>query len=669
MTTPARAEIGQLNTASYAFHQRGKMQRIRTLSLALILLALPTVGAAEDLFFVDLAPLGPEVTTTVSSRINDNIAEQLGNARVDFTNEVSADSTAGGNASIGEAQNEYLRGIGLYVVNDYAEASLALESCLALYREQAGDIEDFRPIPDAFFKLAESYFKSENEEMARVTLLRALALRPEQAANESSGQAYNQFYDSIQSNLGRNGSGGLNITSNPSGLAVTLDGNNVGVTPLALEELATGDHFLRVQNGDGVGTGQVVSVVRSRSVDANLDLARAVAAVGSGGGGEPRYVRSLRQEVARGSINDTLIPYMRELSTRQGVGYVVVGVVVARNDNYSVLTYIYRASDDLFSNLGEHVFDSALSNVSVNGYQVASGIARAIQDFPDDDLVTGTPILLGEPVAAPVVDVTPLALPGQPLFEIAVPSPTPVVASAPVTVPAPIAVDPVYTPPALAPAPAPSYGTPAPAPSYGTPAPAPAPSYGTPAPSYGTPAPAPNYGTPAPAPSYGTPAPAPSYGTPAPAPSYGTPAPTYGTPAPAYGSQGYGQTQGGYVQTQPGYGQTQSGYGQQPTTGYGQQPTTGYGQQPATGYGTPQPATGYDTQQPATGYGNTQPPQSGSQFVPDVRQDDEPRERSLARNPWIYVGAGVLAGGIVTAAVLAGGGSDEIGGVQPLVSW
>ncbi len=126
------------------------------------------------------------------------------------------------------------------------------------------------------------------------------------------------------------------------------------------------------------------------------------------------------------------------------------------------------------------------------------------------------------------------------------------------------------------------------------------------------------------------------------------------------------------MQTQPGYGQAQGGYGQQPVNnGYGQQPVNnGYGQQPVNnGYGQQPVNNGYGQQPVNNGYGNTQPPASGNQFVPDPRENEEPRERSLARNPWIYVGAGVLAGGIVTAAVLAGGNGDEVGGVQPLVSW
>ena len=708
MTTRPQAEIGQLFTASTVFQQRGKMQRIRPIALALALLVTPAVANAADLFYIDLAPYGPDVSTTITSRINSSITEKLEDMRVEFTTEISASAAAGGNASISEAQNEYQRGIGLYVVNDYAEAVLALESALALYTRHAGDVESFAAIPDASFKLAESYFKSGNEEMARVALGRALAMRPDAPPNEASGQAYNQFYESIQSNLGRNGSGELSITSNPSGLTVTLNGEPVGETPIEVADIPVGNHFLRVQNADGIGTGQVVAVVRSRAVEANLDLAQAISALGGGGGGEPPYVQALRTEVSRGSMDDTLIPYMRELADRQGVSYVSVGVVVSRDGNFSALTYLYRASDDLFSVVGEHVFDSALSNVSVNGYQVAQAIDRAMDNFPEDALVTGAPIVIEEPEPEPVA-AAPVAVAeaSAPSFDISVPVAAPVVApepepepvvAAPAPAPAPVYAAPAPAPAYAAPAPAPTYAAPAPAPTYTAPAPAPTYTAPAPAPTYAAPAPAPSYAAPAPtyaapAPTYGAPAPAPTYGAPAPAPTYGTPAPapTYGQPQPAYGQtqQGYGQTQGGYGQTQPGYGQTQQGYGQtqggyaqtqpggygQTQPGYGQQPQgygqqpQGYGQQPQ-GYGQTQQGYGQESQGygQQQGYGTAPAETNGNQWVPDS-PTREPRERSLARNPWIYVGAGVVATGIITAAVVAGGNGDEVQGVQPLVSW
>ena len=169
------------------------------LSALLLVAAVAQPAVAADLFYVDFAPLGPGVTGTVTSRVNDAVTQQLTTTRVDFTDEVRREVAGGtANASIGEAQAEYQRGIGLYVINDFAAAALAFEGALSSFREHPGDIADFPVVADSLFKLAESYFKAGNEEMARATLLRALAVRPTQAPNEASGQAFNQFYAAVQ---------------------------------------------------------------------------------------------------------------------------------------------------------------------------------------------------------------------------------------------------------------------------------------------------------------------------------------------------------------------------------------------------------------------------------------------------------------------------------------
>ena len=357
-------------------------------------------AAAQDVFFTDFAPLGEGVTDTVAGRINEHAKEQLGGpARVEFTDEVSAEQAATGNAAIAQADAAYDRGISLYILNDYAAAIEAFDEALRLYDANPGDIQRFDPVMDTTFKLAECHFKAGNEERARTVLSRALALRPEQAANESSGQAYNQFYGSIQSNFARSGSGTLEVDSSPSGLPLQINGVDVGTTPFS-GTMPAGTHYLRVANDDGVGTGRAVELARGRTEDVNLDFAQAMAAMGANAGPEPRFVRSLRSEVARGTISDALIPYMRELSTRLGVSYVVVGVIVAEEGGYKAMPFLYRASDDLFANVPTQRFDAEMSNISVNAYQLAASIARALRSFPDDDLVTGAPILVAAPTQA-----------------------------------------------------------------------------------------------------------------------------------------------------------------------------------------------------------------------------------------------------------------------------
>ncbi len=677
-----------------------------------------TTAQAADVFFVDFAALGDGVTDTVAQRVNQNLKEQLRQARVDFIDEVAQaqEGESGASAVITQANADYQTGVGLYVVQDYAGAITAFESALAGYARAVGDIENFRSVADALFNLAECQYKSGNEEMARVTLMRAFAVKPDTDSRDASGQAYNQFFATVKDAIARNGQGSIVVSSSPEGLTVTIDGVELGATPLTVPDVPVGDHYVAV-TGEAGSAGQVVSVQRNRDAEVRLGVSSQNEVADAGG--DPRYLRSLRSAVSAGTISDSLLPYLGELATRQAVDYVVVGAIVSGDDEYKAHSFIYRASDGLFAVGPVQGFDSALSNLRVNSYQMAANVGRAAgRSFPQSDLVTGAPLIAPEapevevaaaPEAAaveerPVMEIPDMEVsaaptrsapePPAPVVEVAVAAPTAPVNTAPQAPAQPAQpAQPTYQQPAQ---PAqPSYGQPAqPAqPSYGQPAQPAQPTYGQPTygqptqpaqPSYGQP----TYGQPAqPAqPSYGQPQYGqPTYGQPAqPAqPSYGQP--TYGQPAqpaqPTYGQPTYGQPQYGqptYGQpaqpAQPSYGQPTYGQPAQPAQPSYGQPTYGQPVQPAQPtYG--QPTYGQPVQSPQPTYGQpqyeqqpvTQPQyaeQPGFAFEPEL-----PAETREKKNlTWLYVTLGVIAaGGAATAGILAAGGNE--GGMDATISF
>ncbi|MFT6627228.1 MAG: hypothetical protein ACJA1R_000484 [Flavobacteriales bacterium] len=645
------------------------MTNFRTVLVALCASTLLAGSAsAADLFFVDLRPLGLEVSDTVVNRINDQVKDQLGTARVDFNDRIATGAAAlTGNAAVAAAAAAYDQGTSLYVLTDFAAASQSYEQSVTLYQENISDVTSFDRVIDGTFRLAECQFKSGAEEAARVTLTQALALDPERVSGEGAGQVYTQFYDSIQSTAERNGAGTLTVDSTPSGLPIVVNGQALGTTPLTLE-VPAGQHYIRVANDDDMGVGAVVTVPRSQQVERTLDLNRALTArSGASANAEPRYLRSLRSEVERGTVSDALVPYMRELATRQGVPYVLVGVVLKSDSEYEAHTFLYRAEDGLFANIPVQAFDAELGTVTVNSYQLAANIARAIRDFPSDDLVTGAPLISPAALsAAPTLSPSAAPAPAPRLYDINLPAqPAPrVTGIAPTPVPAPTPSPSLTPPPAVQAAPQPT--------SYGQ---APAPQAYVPPQGYGQ-APAPQAYVPPQG--YGQ-APAPQayvppqgYGQ-APAPQAYVPPQGYGqAPAQPYGqapAQPYAQPQEyGQAPAQP-YAQPQ-GYGQAPAQPYAQ--PQGYGQAPAPqGHG--QAATAPPAQPTAAAQPSPTTAQLPSAAPAPSWQDPQPpsrERRRFARTPWPWViGGAVLTGGVTAVAIAAGGGGGDNGGVSPTVSW
>ena len=85
--------------------------------------------------------------------------------------------------------------------------------------------------------------------------------------------------------------GSLSVTTTPSAAQVYIDGRLAGVTPFLRQDLAAGDHRVRVSKEGFLDNARVVRIVRGRPVSLDISLTRAtpgaatsLAAPGGGGG-------------------------------------------------------------------------------------------------------------------------------------------------------------------------------------------------------------------------------------------------------------------------------------------------------------------------------------------------------------------------------------------------
>ena len=91
--------------------------------------------------------------------------------------------------------------------------------------------------------------------------------------------------------LGATSFGALSITSDPDGAMVFVDGSLAGLTPLALDQLAVGEHRVRIAKPGYLDNGRVVSVTSGAksnltvklTVDTNYKATSAATAPGDGG--------------------------------------------------------------------------------------------------------------------------------------------------------------------------------------------------------------------------------------------------------------------------------------------------------------------------------------------------------------------------------------------------
>ena len=675
----------------------------------LLVSALPQPAAAQSravrVYFVTLEAIGDDVPSVVVSQINRDLIDRLDGTRnleLIHRAETATESTettevAQHNAAIDEAEQLYQSGIGLYVVEDFEAAVAAFDEMMRLFEENIGEVRNWNMLADGLLRLGECQFKAGNERLARETLHRVLTIRPELNVDPAqTGQAFAALAEEIREDVAERNAGDLDVSvSNVEG-TIFVDGMEVGTAPVTVGDLAPGEHFVVAVAPTGEVAGRAVVVERRRGAEVELTIS-SIAILedeAEDESGEPVYVRSLRREVRNDHVSDTLLPYLQELTTRQGVDYVILGAVVADPVGYVAHAFIYRAEDGRFAPIDAQAFDAELANVTVNVYAFSQEISGAVRSFPSG-YVSGQTLRPEEVEVAEVPAETAgseFAVPVETGLDI----PSPVVVAPPVTEEPVVAETPTEEPPVVAevvepeveeepvvtdPVP-PEYADPVP-PELGTDQP---PVEGYP---YGYPYvyPPPGYGYP-PATDENAEGTTPTYGYP-----YGYPPPGYGYPPPGYGypPPGYGYppaTEENAEGTTPAYGYP---YGY-PPPGYGYPPPEGY-----EGYGYPPPegyeGYGYPPPEGYEGYGSTDGPTEDANDdvayadddlygdlmdddfdddADDDDDDDDDEDSAIYEEWWFWAtSAGVVGVAITTIAIVAGGDEEPVGdsGFRTTVVW
>ena len=676
--------------------------RASVLAVVLAILLLPVAamgsGRAARVFLVTFETLGDDVPDVATSQISRELIDRLDSVRnLELRHRArtgDSDEEEGGNAvnaAVDRAEQLYQAGIGLYVVEDFAGAASSFNEMLALFEANIAEVRNWDLFVDGVARLAECQLNLGQEGVAGELLHRAMTLRPDLMFDPArTSQAFYLLTEEVRAQVMEHTAGDLRVES-PADATVWVDGVEWGAAPVTVSDLRPGEHYVVGRDAEGNLTSESVVVDRRRGANVALAFAAAVAEEEDDeDSNEPRYIRTLRREIASDHVSDVIVPYLAELASRQGVDLVVIGVVMTDTAGYIARPFIYRAEDGLFAVVSPQTFDAELANVRVQVFALAEHISGAVRRFPAD-LVTGE-ALLPEPVVAVEPESTgpEFEVPEESAFTmpepvVAVPVVTPPIASAvtdpePVVEPEPpVVVDPVpVTDPVPVVEPEPVVVADPVPPEVTDPVDPIPPGYtppveGTPPEGYGYPP-----------------------------QGYGYPPQGYGQPPQGYGyppQQGYGQPPQGYGQPPQGYGQPPQGYGYQygyyPPPTEGQQPPQGYGYPPPQGYGYP-PPQGYGYP-PAQGYG-APPEGTPTEDTPEVvyqddglyddldidddfdddefdydDDDDDDGEVPIYKEWWFWTaGGGAVATAVILAVVLSGdssGGEGSGGGFRTSVVW
>ncbi len=112
------------------------------------------------------------------------------------------------------------------------------------------------------------------------------------------------------------------------------------------------------------------------------------------------FLQLLKAKLDKTEIDQDIRPYLKELSSRTGAGFVTFWVLTKSKKGYVTHPFLYSAEKDLLVLLEEEVFDSNLANVTLNSHQLSIKIIKAIEALPEDRAVVTNPFTA--PIAAAV---------------------------------------------------------------------------------------------------------------------------------------------------------------------------------------------------------------------------------------------------------------------------
>jgi hypothetical protein len=158
--------------------------------------------------------------------------------------------------------------------------------------------------------------------------------------------------------------GSLLVESTPAGAMVTVDGVDLGPSPLLVNDVPAGTHLWRVQLPSGETVGGVVEVLATKQAK--------VEARGSGADPESRILAGL----STNRLEPQVVAAVKEHAEAAKAELVVFGALSKDGKNLALDGFLYVASKGEVRRLPRTTFDSELLSAGMEFYQLVGKLTK-----------------------------------------------------------------------------------------------------------------------------------------------------------------------------------------------------------------------------------------------------------------------------------------------------
>ena len=341
---------------------------------------------------------------------------------------------------------------------DYMGAIKAFKKAVSLYQKGMDQLVDFDKYVDAALGVALAYFMAGYDDNGEDALTPVLVVRPSlvldkrkvPAAAASALERLKLLYAKAETGV-------VEVTSEPEGAAIYLDGVLVGHAPARLEGMLRGTHWVRVvAQGHKPWSKSFQATGRDRKMSARLPVDR-IAARDSSRNELDMSPDGLVEAVRTGNLGEDFLKAADFVCQKYEIDAIVMTYVRRTPSDLEMASFLYDQTQKRVAELEWIHMDHDLASMQVNLLVLEEKLLQALAVFPRSRILAGRSQIyevIEPPKPEPVVVVTPAPEP-EPVVE-AKPEPEPVAKPEPEPEPDPVAEARPAPRPALRPAPRPA---------------------------------------------------------------------------------------------------------------------------------------------------------------------------------------------------------------------
>lgn len=172
-----------------------------------------------------------------------------------------------GKQAIARAETLFAQGREAYDTLDLDVAIERLNDALRDLEQHAAYLQDIGKVADVLMLLGATHILRGEDGKGRERLMQAIAIAPDVEPDPAVfNPTMRNTFRSASNSVKKSKRVALSVSSNPSYAQVYVDGNFAGVSPITVDGLTEGRHFLRLVKDGYNDFGSVVSVSRSSEV-------------------------------------------------------------------------------------------------------------------------------------------------------------------------------------------------------------------------------------------------------------------------------------------------------------------------------------------------------------------------------------------------------------------